>query len=88
VILQAEPRAAVAGLEDHPPPAAVRLEYPRVGLVAEGVIQQADQSVLDVGIVDRHDHLDPPIEVPLHHVGGADGYPERPAVGAAETEDA
>jgi hypothetical protein len=67
VILEAEPEATVGFSE--PDPSPVPAERPRVGLVAQRVVEHADQPGLDRRVFDRHDHLDPPVEVALHQVG-------------------
>ena len=87
VILQVEPEPLPAPDPSHPDPPAVGLQFPRVGLVAEGVVEDAHQSLLNVGVVDGHDHLHPTVQVALHQVGRADPHPQRAAVDATEAED-
>jgi hypothetical protein len=67
VILQAEPEAALG--RRHPGPPPVRAEHPRVGLVAERVVEHTDQPATDRRVLDGDHHLDPPVEVALHQVG-------------------
>jgi len=68
-------------------PHAVGLERPRVDLVGQGVVEDGRQAPLDGGVDHRHDHLDPPVEVPFHHVGRAEPDPQWPAVFPTEPED-
>jgi len=83
VPLQAE---AVGPVLD-PGPAPVGLERPRVGLVAQGGVEDGGQSFLDSRIADGQHRLDAPVEVPFHQVGGAQCDASPPAVHPAEQED-
>ncbi len=67
VILEAEAEPAVGRSDSGPPP--VRAEHPRVGLVAQRVVEDTDQPTLDRRVLDGHHHLDPPVEIALHQVG-------------------
>src|SRR6478735_9532157 len=72
--------AVVAG------PGAVALEQPRAGFLVEGEVEQpADR--LDVLLAgEPHQHLDPTVEVAVHHVGRPD--PGYGLAGALEPVDA
>jgi hypothetical protein len=67
-----------------PAPGAVRAEQPGVAVVGQ---QHGDQ-LLDpgarAGVLDRHDDLDPAVEVALHQVRRAQARLGRAAVGEAE----
>src|ERR1700694_1747484 len=85
-VLGAQP---VAG--GHAPPAPVGTELPRVRLIGEDQVQHLEQALLELGIVDRYDDLNPAVEVAPHEVGGADVELERQAgsgrrIGGGTTE--
>lgn len=83
VILQAEAQWTRLG---QPGPPRIGTEHPRVGLVAEGPVEHADHPAPELGILDGDDHLDPPVEVALHEIGGPDPHPEGAVPHPAEPE--
>jgi hypothetical protein len=69
VILEVEPEVGRRSGRREAPPAPTGLQLPGVGFVEERPVQYPEEPLLDLGVVDGHDHLDPPVEVPLHEVG-------------------
>jgi len=69
VILEAESEVARRTGRRQAPPTPVGLQLPGVGLVEKRPVEYPKEPGLDLEVVDGHDHLDPPVEVPLHQVG-------------------
>src|SRR5438874_9141561 len=51
--------------------AAVRLHGPGVSIGSQLQIEHCPQPVATGGVLDRHEHLDPTLQISLHAVGGA-----------------
>jgi hypothetical protein len=62
------------------PPGPTRLKGPRVRLIAQSVVENSDQPLLNRRIDHRHYGLDPTVQVPLHHVGRPEPDSEGTAV--------
>ena len=73
----------VAGIDLRPP--TVVGEAPREAIVGEEQIEDRRQPFLHPRVENGHDGLDPSVEVPRHHVGGAD-EPRRCVMRAAVGE--
>jgi hypothetical protein len=69
------------------PPGPTRLKGPRVRLIAQSVVENSDQPLLNRRIDHRHYGLDPTVQVPLHHVGRPEPDSEGTAVLSSEPEN-
>src|SRR3954451_11711393 len=66
-------------------PGTLRPELPREPCVGEQGLVNLGDARLENRVLDRSEHLDPPVEVPRHQVRAAD--PRRDAVSGVERED-
>ncbi len=69
VILQVERQVGRRSGRRESPPAPVGLQLPALAWSRSAPSRMPTRRSLDLGVVDGHDHLDPPVEVPLHQVG-------------------